>query len=1322
MKLHDIIALCFKLEKMSADEYKKFREQWGPEEKAQLLKKISTDSFLNFYPLISLVKTHLVGFDREASLDVHDQSIKHLLKIGLSWLNEHSSTQRVLNSVEDTLVYINPFLNQHSINYKTNIINYLNFITPEFIANEVYAACFFKFANYCQENHQPELLIELLDASSKAYSDTPDKTYYPGKLYSCMPGLNNRILLTCASIAESRQHQQRPTSHPYKSYCLHTMNAFEQASHDQLISPFLLGIILSSLLGHYTILEETTAITTFNKECQRDFESMIWTRYEQTIKMIINLIDKLESNKSINLTEDEINIINQSIDAQCLTLEQNVKRSPIETLKIQRLQRLKNSSSSENIPKKIDYYLNSFGLKAILNIDKNCTLRAIESDTIGIFYHSKNSLEQAALFLGSLEECLVRHFVTKKIENLNRVLKMNEPLNDELKDYATSFSTTVLIRTRSLQFDGALKKLISDEQFYPEIFKNADLDQAKAHLIEKIIAKTQWPKTFVLLQLKGGKILNEKIFSTIYYLLTSSESLPEEPVVMSYEKVQKHNNDLMNTFDNSALQVAQVWSKKQLGKQCLTLPHISTEPHLLTTKQRQLIKIVEERVCIKNLSAASLFSSLNENLLIHIFNNNPKTIFSFLTSEKKTLLHYAAINGYGILCNLLVHHGVDFYKKDSNGKTAFHEAVIGHQTDLVRSFLKYAVINLDDSFAKNTTALTYAVEHNFIDIVELILKHQALTPKTWNVQQEFKHFLCFYPKEEPDSMIKKAMSSAYEKYKEEIMILLIQYGYDWNLWEKRTHLLCWSIQENYSNLAFLLLTQNLPLEEQDHLGRTPILLASELNKSEFVLMLLSYGARADVSDRKKRSPLYWAARHGQIELVRFLLQQTEISSSFNPCIEGSTPLCWAIHHGDIEMVTLFLDYQKNNGINFLNNQLEFSYSMNSPLQHHQHHILGLLLEYNFQVHTPAIRHQATQRTFSLTEWILQSHSDALIASLFNKIKIPREIENEFVLHWAIKKNYTQVFLVALEQYLDAINNVDYYGNTLLQFAIIYHRSEVVQALIEKSADTTQVNTEGHTALALAIEVGSEECFRPLLAKEEQRSPQIINILNKLITQTKNKFANKIIGYLIRHIGDGSFVLSDGRHLLQHAIDRNDHETIMVLLQTLQTKDLSIGEFVKNHRFLPSSSRKATQPVLSWVVVNGYLQEVAHLFEKIDPHTKINHKPLLHWAVEKQAPNVVSRLLERGASDSLYKGHYAIEEAIKNDDQAIISLLLSSNQYETSVRQAIEHNPSTTQLLFETGCFFLRSHSEQLRNPQREEPLPTQIMQRKNRSYMRPFSS
>lgn len=135
-----------------------------------------------------------------------------------------------------------------------------------------------------------------------------------------------------------------------------------------------------------------------------------------------------------------------------------------------------------------------------------------------------------------------------------------------------------------------------------------------------------------------------------------------------------------------------------------------------------------------------------------------------------------------------------------------------------------------------TTALHIAVEHDHINLVQLLLAHE---PQQYNVQ---------------DAQGRTALHIAAQKGSSELItkLLFMEHEARYNSFEQGM--------------------QVRPLDLQDVHGRTALLISTELGQGGIVQEFLRLGANPDIGDWLGRRPLHVATMRGDKEVVRLLLE------------------------------------------------------------------------------------------------------------------------------------------------------------------------------------------------------------------------------------------------------------------------------------------------------------------------------------------------------------------------------------------------------------------------------------------------------------------
>lgn len=106
------------------------------------------------------------------------------------------------------------------------------------------------------------------------------------------------------------------------------------------------------------------------------------------------------------------------------------------------------------------------------------------------------------------------------------------------------------------------------------------------------------------------------------------------------------------------------------------------------------------------------------------------------------------------------------------------------------------------------------------------------------------------------------------------------------------------------SVRYLLISKKLDVNVQDLRGDTPLMVASMLNRSEWVAALLSKGA--DLNHSGKWTPLHYAAASGGVKAMSMLIEAGADLNAFSP--NGTTPLMMAAREGKADAVRLLLSH------------------------------------------------------------------------------------------------------------------------------------------------------------------------------------------------------------------------------------------------------------------------------------------------------------------------------------------------------------------------------------------------------------------------------
>lgn len=259
-----------------------------------------------------------------------------------------------------------------------------------------------------------------------------------------------------------------------------------------------------------------------------------------------------------------------------------------------------------------------------------------------------------------------------------------------------------------------------------------------------------------------------------------------------------------------------------------------------------------------------------------------------LKSSKETALHFAARQGYKEIVELLVERHAELVNVgDDEGRTPiFYAMYYGHK-DVVQLLLENAA-EIQTSF------LATAVVRNHIDVVEVLLKHHSdLIPQD-------------------DTQNQTSLLFAISKGYIDIAEVLLQHGarIEYLPQEKQyspLHLAC--ISGNINTVTFLL-SKKANVNIEDSNGITPLHYAVRRGQENIVKSLLEHGADF-TKNNKHDSILHGAVAGRNVRIAEMILEKICGDELFKGCIdvgdaEGDTPLMWAAESGLEEMVELLL--------------------------------------------------------------------------------------------------------------------------------------------------------------------------------------------------------------------------------------------------------------------------------------------------------------------------------------------------------------------------------------------------------------------------------
>ncbi|TVY81967.1 Ankyrin-1 [Lachnellula suecica] len=299
-------------------------------------------------------------------------------------------------------------------------------------------------------------------------------------------------------------------------------------------------------------------------------------------------------------------------------------------------------------------------------------------------------------------------------------------------------------------------------------------------------------------------------------------------------------------------------------------------------------------------------------------------------SRRRTALLDASSNGKSEVVKLLLERGGNIESADISGRAPLHIASSNGHIDGVKLLLEKGVniASVDDT---GMTPLHLACSEGHIDIVKLLLEKGAdispAIPDGWiplHLALNYGHFDIVNLLLEEGADIESASKSGTPLHvacsggQLSMVKLLVANGADVESKENRWGQSPLSIaagtnKGNESTVEFLLATPGVVPDSKDPVGRTPLSYAVINGNAAITQLLLSTsGVDVDSRDHYGSTPLTIASRLGDREVLELLLTRS-------PCLDpkdsfNRTPLWWARKTRQLEIVDILLRLYEENGI------------------------------------------------------------------------------------------------------------------------------------------------------------------------------------------------------------------------------------------------------------------------------------------------------------------------------------------------------------------------------------------------------------------------
>eukprot|EP00930_Biecheleria_cincta_P001877 TRINITY_DN102966_c0_g1_i1.p1 TRINITY_DN102966_c0_g1~~TRINITY_DN102966_c0_g1_i1.p1 ORF type:complete len:711 (-),score=102.70 TRINITY_DN102966_c0_g1_i1:67-2166(-) len=231
------------------------------------------------------------------------------------------------------------------------------------------------------------------------------------------------------------------------------------------------------------------------------------------------------------------------------------------------------------------------------------------------------------------------------------------------------------------------------------------------------------------------------------------------------------------------------------------------------------------------------------------------------------------------------------------------------------------------------------------------------------------------------------------------------------------------------------------VQRKDPLGETAMHAACLGGHADVVKELVSHGVLAD-DPKCSRAPLFYAARHGHVDVVRELL-----AARANVNRTGYSPACFDMGFFEPEHLTP------------LQVALQDAADASPPLE-----LVALLLEHRASPHggrgsvAPPLQLAAEAGYAEPVRLLLEAGA----------AKNKKDFNGQTALHCSVIANHTEATKLLLQGRAQ-VDTEDYEGLTPLMYSVEKGYVEIFRLLLESKASVNKVTQEGQTALLLASE-------------------------------------------------------------------------------------------------------------------------------------------------------------------------------------------------------------------------------------------------------------
>ena len=245
-------------------------------------------------------------------------------------------------------------------------------------------------------------------------------------------------------------------------------------------------------------------------------------------------------------------------------------------------------------------------------------------------------------------------------------------------------------------------------------------------------------------------------------------------------------------------------------------------------------------------------------------------------------MHEAAVAGQLEAVRFLIDNHADIRAIETSGESALHKAIDGHSADVVKLLLERGCDPNervhDEAWGDNReTPLILAARSNILPVIGTLLDHgAALEGKDTDGETALLLAASFNNIEACEFLLSKGADINTTNKRKQTVLHKAAFNSLGNIASRNE-------KTNAAPLVKLLIDKGLDVNAQDGSGCTPLYYAATgYGKALDVLDLLVHaGAGINSADKRGNTPLHQAARHGNADVVSWLLDHGADANALN---------------------------------------------------------------------------------------------------------------------------------------------------------------------------------------------------------------------------------------------------------------------------------------------------------------------------------------------------------------------------------------------------------------------------------------------------------